>query len=122
MMFRPAIRLFFFVGVAFFFGRAHDLSAKEIAITMDDPNLAEMPLMTARERDRKIRAALKQYKIHAALFVCGMRVDNSEGQEILKAWDKEGHVLANHSYSHFNFNSAKTSLADYIKDFRRNEK
>lgn len=56
----------------------------EIAITIDDPHLAEGALQTAEARDEKIRAALKSCNnLQAALFVCGERVDSPLGTESL---------------------------------------
>ncbi len=107
--------------VLLFVGLCNSSNAADVAITIDDPTIAEAPLFSARERDSKIRAALNKAKVKAALFVCGMRVDNPGGAELLKAWDHDGHLLGNHSYSHKSFNSPKIDYDTYAKDFSRGE-
>jgi hypothetical protein len=50
-----------------------------------------------------------------------MRVDQPEGQKLLSDWDKEGHLLCNHSYSHFNFNRSEMTYERFASDFARNK-
>lgn len=99
------------------------LSAKasEVAITMDDHEVAEYPIYKPLERNRKILEALQTNNVKAALFVCGMRVDNDPGKKLLSSWNRSGHVLANHSYSHLYFHGSDVGLTKYIDDFRRGE-
>ena len=71
-----------------------------VAITIDDPNFYPSPLLNGVERDQRIRKALREAGARAALFVCGERIDSLAGKRLLKDWDLEGHIIANHSYSH----------------------
>lgn len=93
--------------------------ASEVAITIDDPEVASGPLFTPVERNAKILAALSRHRVKAALFVCGKRIDNPAGRRLLKSWDTRGHLIANHSYSHVSLNDPKTDLEFYQKDFLR---
>lgn len=95
--------------------------AAEIAITMDDPNLEETPLFKAEERNRRILSALKESDLQAALFVCGMRVDSARGTALVQSWNDDGHLIANHSYSHHYYPSQKISFEEFSKDFSRGE-
>jgi len=79
----------------------------QIAITMDDPQLKHAYGLSAAEMNRRILDALDKHKIKADLFVCGMRVDSSEGKQLLSSWNDAGHTLANHSYSHMFLNSSR---------------
>ena len=97
-------------------------SAAEFAITMDDPEVSPSPLLTPSERDERILAALSKHQTRAALFVCGMRVDNVEGKHLLQAWNNDKHILANHSYHHKNFNDLEISLDSVIADSKKAEK
>jgi peptidoglycan-N-acetylglucosamine deacetylase len=93
----------------------------QIALTVDDPTVdLGTPAMAWAEANRRILAALSARKIKAALFVCGMRVDSAEGKHLLSAWDDAGHLLGNHSYSHFMYMS-KTSYEQFAADFLRDE-
>ena len=93
-----------------------------LAITIDDPNTKNTPILSATERDEKILETLKEYGIKAALFVCGKRVDSPEGSKLIELWDKAGHLICNHSYSHLYFHSSKIDLKVYIDDFLKAEK
>lgn len=93
----------------------------QIAITMDDPRVEDMPGMAATEMNARILEHLSDAKIRAALFVCGTRVDNDAGRKLLASWNDAGHVLGNHTYSHKFFPSKKLTLADFEADSARGE-
>ena len=93
----------------------------QVAITMDDPSVDIGTLMTWHEANRRLLDLFAQRRLKVALFVCGMRVDQPEGQRLLSDWDKEGHMLGNHSYSHLNFNEANVTYERFLSDFARNE-
>lgn len=92
-------------------------SATEISFTMDDPEVTESPLFSVVERNHRILKAFSRHKIKGALFVCGMRIDNPEGKILLQNWDSNGHIIANHSYSHRYYHSTTLSFEDYKNDF-----
>ncbi len=71
-----------------------------IAITIDDFNLADTPLMSGLERDAVIRSALRRHGVKAAGFVAGKYVDAERSPKVLAAWSDESHILGNHSFSH----------------------
>ena len=96
-------------------------SLPRISITVDDPNLYQTPLLHWQERNNKILEALHSFKLKAGLFVCGQRVDSVEGNELLHSWDESDHFLANHSYSHRNFNSEDVTAENFIEDFLKAE-
>lgn len=96
--------------------------ATEFAITMDDPNLLEPNPLPSPDEDTRIRAALREHAHQAALFVCGMRVNSPAGRKLLKAWDDEGHLIGNHSFTHQYFHSTKVSLDDFVADMEKAER
>ena len=71
-----------------------------VAITVDDFNLGDTPLMSALDRDLAIRAALRRHGVTAAGFVAGKYVDADRNPRVLAAWSQDGHILGNHSFSH----------------------
>ncbi len=95
--------------------------APEIAITMDDPKPDALGGMTGTEINRRILDALQAAGVKAALFVTGMRVDNPAGETLVGEWDERGHVIANHSYSHRNYNSSDITYDFFSADFLKNE-
>ena len=94
---------------------------KQIAITIDDPNTNTTPLLNWQERNDAILKTLDKYKIKVALFVCGMRVSDTNGIFLLNTWDAKGHLICNHSYSHLYYNSALNSSSIFIADFKKGD-
>jgi peptidoglycan/xylan/chitin deacetylase (PgdA/CDA1 family) len=93
----------------------------QLAITMDDPRLKLEANLRWPDANTRILKALDSRNVKAALFVCGMRVDESEGSKLLSGWDQAGHLICNHSYSHLNY-CGPSSYADFAVDFLKNEK
>lgn len=93
----------------------------QLAITMDDPRLKLDTNLRWPDANSRILKALDSRNVKAALFVCGMRVDEPEGSKLLSGWDQAGHMICNHSYSHLNY-CGPTSYADFAVDFLKNEK
>lgn len=94
---------------------------KQLALTIDDPNTYETPLMTWQERNDAMLNTLEKHSHQAALFVCGSRVSDSIGQILLKRWDEAAHMICNHSFSHFYYHSSKISSAAFGSDFQKGD-
>jgi peptidoglycan-N-acetylglucosamine deacetylase len=96
---------------------AKPLAAPGIAITVDDFDLADTPLLTGEARDTAIRAALKRHRIKAAGFVAGKYVDDTLAPRVLQRWSDDGHVIGNHSFSHryFGGDNPDGFMADILK-------
>src|SRR5689334_9548971 len=82
--------------------------SRELAVTIDDldVNSDDTPRLNLDQRDEAILRALRHEHIKAALFVCGKRVDNEAGRRHVAAWNREGHLIGNHTYSHFDYPEA----------------
>src|SRR5262249_38707883 len=72
-------------------------SRPQLALTMDDPMLALNCSMKWPDANARILKAIDSRNVRAALFVCGMRIDATEGTKLLTAWDQAGHLICNHS-------------------------
>ena len=95
--------------------------APQFAITMDDFTWSNAVKLTATERNQSILNALSSNSLKAALFVIGRNIDNDEGKQLLSAWDKAGHWIGNHTYSHRNYAAQSAVVADYQQDILRAE-
>jgi peptidoglycan/xylan/chitin deacetylase (PgdA/CDA1 family) len=93
----------------------------QLALTLDDPTLSLGSVLKWQEANSRILNAISAKGVRAALFVCGMRVDEPDGTKLLSAWDQAGHLICNHSYSHKLYGE-RTSYADFAVDFLKNEK
>ncbi|MEE9555003.1 MAG: polysaccharide deacetylase family protein [candidate division Zixibacteria bacterium] len=95
---------------------------RTLSITMDDPNLFKRPVMPPTDRNLAILNALKNHNdLKAALFVCGKHIDNPKGKKLLESWDRNGHLIGNHTYSHHHLNSPKIDSDSFIEDIIRCE-
>ena len=93
----------------------------QISITMDDFNWQNAVYQSAVARNRSILSTLNAHSIKAALFVVGRNVENEEGQQLLDEWNKAGHLIGNHTYSHQNLNSPSMKLETYTADIAKGE-
>ena len=95
--------------------------APQYSITMDDFHWTNAVKLTAIERNEAILGTLRAHANKAALFVIGRNIDSPEGKELLAPWDKAGHLIGNHTYSHRNYNAPATDVAAYQDDILRAE-
>jgi peptidoglycan/xylan/chitin deacetylase (PgdA/CDA1 family) len=88
-----------------------------LAVTVDDFDLSDTPLMSGEVRDLAIRTALRRHGVKAAGFVAGKYVDTDGSPRVLTAWSQEGHILGNHSFSHAYYAGAdpEGEIADVLK-------
>ena len=91
----------------------------QMAVTLDDFNWFDVPRLTAEDRNRGLLDALKAHRVKAAMFVCGKFVDNETGQRLLRAWDTDGHLISNHSYSHLYYHDV--TFERFSQDLLRGE-
>jgi peptidoglycan/xylan/chitin deacetylase (PgdA/CDA1 family) len=96
-------------------------SRPQVSVTMDDFSWGNAVRLSATERNQAILKTLDSYSIKAALFVVGRNIDNEEGKQLLKAWNDAGHLIANHTYSHRNYNNPAVTAAVYEEDILRAE-
>ena len=84
--------------------RASSLSktSPEIAFTFDDPKTDSDGGLTWREVNDRMLSSLAKQNVKTILFVCGKRVDSASGADLIAEWDRAGHLIGNHSYSHLN--------------------
>lgn len=71
-----------------------------LAVTIDDFDPAESPLLPGTERDARVLAALDRHSIHACGFPAGKHIDTAAGRGRLAAWAERGHAIGCHSYAH----------------------
>jgi len=112
--------LFRFITLILFSFTSWVVYAHEVAITIDNPNIEETPLLSPLGRDKAILNTLQRNHLKIILFVQGAQVDNNEGKKLLKRWNKAGHIIGNHTYSHRGI--SEISEPEYEQDTLRNEK
>jgi len=109
-------------GVGLADSHAGNDSKPEVAITIDDISAGASFDLTAAERHRRMREALAgRSKLKAAIFVRGKLLDSDEGRQLLRAWDDDGHLIGNHTYSHQYYHSQKLTFEEFSADVLRGE-
>lgn len=99
------------------FSIASSAEAKELALTFDDSPRIANGHFDGPTRAKLLIAGLKKAKVaEAAFFSVSSKLDR-EGKDRLAAYAGAGHIIANHTHTHPNFN--ETSTEDYIKDFEK---
>jgi peptidoglycan-N-acetylglucosamine deacetylase len=91
-----------------------------VAITLDDFTLKDSAILSANERDIRLRKILADHGIKAAGFISGFNIDSADGAKMLAKWSDAGHILCNHSYSHTYYGTQ--DAAAYMNDVLRCEK
>jgi len=88
-----------------------------LAVTIDDFNPADTPMLAGERRDAAIRRALDRHGVKAAGFVAGKYIDGERSARVLSTWSDEGHTLGNHSFSHRYFGGTDPAgmMADILK-------
>lgn len=101
---------------------AKSVTRPRVAVTMDDFHWNNSLKLTPEQRNRAILDALKSHgDLKAALFVAGKNADSETGKTLLSDWDRAGHMIGNHSYSHPELNSEKVTASAFIADIQRAE-
>jgi peptidoglycan-N-acetylglucosamine deacetylase len=96
-------------------------TATTFAFTFDDPTTEGGANLSWQRINERILDTLTNRKLKAMLFVCGKRVDTVAGRQLVSAWDRAGHGVGNHSYSHLNFNSENVGVDSFESDALKNE-
>ncbi|GLX76737.1 polysaccharide deacetylase [Thalassotalea insulae] len=91
--------------------------SKEIALTFDDAPRAAKGYFDGKTRAAKLIANLKAHQVEqVAFFVVTSRLD-AEGVARVNAYNTAGHIIANHSDTHPDFN--RLTLEQYSDNFLR---
>lgn len=92
----------------------------QLAITIDDFNLFGASQPVAEKRNQTLLNALRTHSnLKAAAFICGKNIDSVMGKGLVREWSNAGHMIANHTYSHWFY--PNHGVAEYEKDILRVE-
>jgi len=94
--------------------------AQSVALSFDD-GLDPREQPQAAVWNASILDALSKAHLRSILFAAGKRVDSAEGMKLVRDWGRQGHAIANHTYSHLNFGSERTTLERFIADVEADE-
>ncbi len=108
--------LYLFISLLFL-SQAH---ARQLALSFDD-GLNPTIDPTAPHINQQILAHLKNKNIQSIIFPSYIKIGDNAGKDLIRQWDKHGHIVGNHSAFHENLNKPEVLAKDYIKSIRINE-
>jgi len=92
-----------------------------IAFTFDDGSINDFGEYKLETWNQRLLNHLKKNKLKAILFSAGANKSSPKGKYVLNSWNDAGHLIANHTFSHVNFNSAQVSLEDFKLELTKND-
>lgn len=93
----------------------------KISFTFDDGSTKDFPNYPLEKWNKLILQHLQEHKVKAVLFATGSFLSGERGTYVLSSWNDAGHNIANHSFTHPNFNSKKTTLEDFKRELLHND-
>jgi peptidoglycan/xylan/chitin deacetylase (PgdA/CDA1 family) len=99
-------------------GLAASAGAQTVSFTFDDgPTLDQTPLMKPAERNEALLRHLRDGNVKAMFFVTLKNGANRpEGLALLRELSNRGHLIANHTVTHPDFNDDTTSLDSFAQE------
>lgn len=90
----------------------------EIALSLDDAPMPSTVIFTGLEKTKRIIQALRQADCPAiGVFAVGQYTKSQNNIERLRMYGEAGHIIANHSYSHYKLNNVTTR--EFITDVKK---
>jgi len=107
--------------IAFALFISTNLFAQSISFTFDDGSLGSMPGYSFQVWNSLLLNKLEKADIKAILFVMGKDKSSVKGNYLLKSWNDKGHKIANHTFSHMNYNRESITFEEFKNDFIKND-
>ncbi|MEM9884252.1 MAG: polysaccharide deacetylase family protein [Bacteroidota bacterium] len=104
--------------------KSNDLPKEQspkVSFTFDDGITRDILHYPFEAWNEMILAALDSADLKAIFFVTGFNKSDDKGQYLLDTWDKSGHRIANHTFSHPNFSDPKNTVANFENELLRTD-
>ncbi len=94
----------------------------KVSFTFDDGITHDLAGYKFEDWNQMILTHLEQEGIKAAFFVTGANKVDEKGTYLLHSWANDGHLIANHSYTHPNFNSEDLDKSSFEKELLKTDR
>ena len=81
-----------------------------VSFTFDDGITNDIVAYKFEDWNAMILNSLKEAKLKSIFFVTGFNKTDQKGRFLLSEWDKHDHKIANHTFSHPNYNDKNNTL------------
>lgn len=92
-----------------------------VSFTFDDGSTSNIGDFEFEEWNNMMLSHLENENLKAIFFVTGKNKRDEKGQFLLKTWNDAGHKIANHSFSHPNFNSEKNTALIFENELKQTD-
>lgn len=92
-----------------------------ISFTFDDGSTSDMPGYPLMRWNNSILEALEKHQAKAIFFATGDRLGGLKGKQVLQSWDQQGHKIANHTFTHPNFQSDANTPDRFESELLKND-
>lgn len=93
----------------------------KISFTFDDGSTSDFGNYKLEAWNQLLLDNLKKHNLRAILFSSGYNKTTRKGKYVLSSWNNSGHLIANHTFSHLNFNSKTTTLERFKLELIQND-
>src|SRR5688572_13012459 len=101
--------------------RENDQVKPRISFTFDDGQINDIGPYKLEKWNQMLLDNLEKHNLRTILFSSGRNKSSEKGRYILSSWNDAGHLIANHTFSHPNFNSEKVTLENFKSELIRND-
>ncbi|MEP5612189.1 MAG: polysaccharide deacetylase family protein [Cyclobacteriaceae bacterium] len=105
--------ILFSLTLAIFFA---SVAQPTLSFTFDDGSTSSRGKYSLEEWNTMILNSLDNANVKAVFFVTTNNKSSKSGQYLINSWNDMGHKIANHTYSHPNFNSKKNSAEKFKEE------
>ncbi|MEM1327029.1 MAG: polysaccharide deacetylase family protein [Bacteroidota bacterium] len=97
------------------------ISRPTLSFTFDDGITSDILDYKFEVWNDSILSALATHELKATFFVTGSNKLDTKGRYLLQSWNDAGHQIANHTYTHPNFNNEKLTTDDFEQELLRTD-
>ena len=84
-----------------------------VSFTFDDGITKDIATYKFEDWNSMILQSLKEANLKAVFFVTGFNKTDKKGKYLLTEWDQQNHKIANHTFSHPNFNDKNNTVETF---------
>ncbi|GJM34565.1 MAG: hypothetical protein DHS20C18_35660 [Saprospiraceae bacterium] len=92
-----------------------------VSFTFDDGITNDIANYKFEDWNSLILNSLNEAELKAVFFVTGFNKTDEKGTFLLREWDKENHKIANHTFSHPNFNDKNNTVEVFEEELLKTD-
>lgn len=93
----------------------------KISFSFDDGLITDRPGYSLEEWNQLLLDKLEKEEVQSILFVAGYNKFGKRGRYVLQSWNDKGHLIANHTTNHPNYNNDKSTYRKFSGELLSND-